>query len=97
MKATPETIKINNTIIFCCDEWRDGNKSEFDGTVQLVSDDGVNVVYLSGYRCRNDFIPFSDIIAKLDKRCPVKSLKNAPFRGHFVEFENANESELKTT
>ncbi len=97
MKANPETIKTNNTIIFSCDEWRDGNKNEFDGTVQSVSDDGAHVVYLSGYRSRNDFIPFSDIIAKLDKRRPVRSLKNAPFRGHFIEFESVDERELKTT
>jgi len=97
MQANSETIKVNNTIIFRCDEWRDGNKSEFDGQVQLVREKGVDVVYLSGYRSRNDFIPFCDIIAKLDKRRPVKSLKNAPFRGHFVEFDNVDEDKLKTT
>lgn len=92
MQASSETIKVNNTIIFSCDEWRDGNKTEFDGHVQSVRDEGVDVVYLSGFRSRNDFIPFSDIIAKLDKRRSHISLKNAPYNGHFIEFDASSES-----
>ena len=87
MQANADVINVDNTIIFRCDEWRDGNISEFDGHVQSVREDGVDVVYLSGHRSRNDFIPFKDIIAKLDKRKPYISLKNAPYRGHFIEFE----------
>lgn len=41
MQANSETIKVNNTIIFRCDEWRDGNKSEFDGQVQVVREKGL--------------------------------------------------------
>jgi hypothetical protein len=93
MQANSETIKINNVIIFRCDEWRNGNKTEFDGHVQSVREEGVNVVYLSGYRSRNDFIPFSDIIAKLDKSRPHVKLKNAPYNGRFVEFDTSPNNE----
>lgn len=87
MKADRKNIKVGNTIIFRCDEFRDGSVYEFDGQVLIVNDGGVDVIYLSGYRSRNDFIPWSDILAKLDKRKPYITLSNAPYRGHFVEYE----------
>lgn len=86
MIASKENIKINNIIIFKCDEYGNGHIMEFDGHVQSINDNGVNVLYLSGYKSRNDFIPWKDIIAKLDKRKPYITLKNSSFRGHFIEF-----------
>lgn len=79
-------IKKDDKIIFRVDEWRDGTKTEFDGTVLSVNNLGVDVLYLSGYRSRNDFIPFEDIIAKLDLKKPIIHLKNAPFTGRFIEY-----------
>ena len=84
--ASPETIKVGNTLIFKCDEYRDGHICEFDGTVQMISEKGVEVIYLSGYKSRNDFIPWKDIVAKVDKRLPYVSLKDVAFSGHFLVF-----------
>lgn len=79
-------LKPDDVIIFRVDEWRQGTKSEFDGHILSVNKKGVEVLYLSGYRSRNDFIPFADIIAKVDMSKPVITLKNAPFTGHFIEY-----------
>ena len=86
MLASKENIKVGNTVIFKCDEYRNGNVSEYDGQVQIIDDKGVHVVYLSGYKSQNDHIPFTDVLAKLDKRKPYISLTNAPYSGHFIEF-----------
>ncbi len=86
MQATQDNIKVNDTIIFKCDEFRNNDVQEFDGHVQIADEKGVHVVYLSGYRSRNDFIPYSDILAKLDKRKPYIKLTNAPYSGHFIEY-----------
>ena len=87
MKASRENIKIGNVVIFSCDEYRNGNTQEFDGHVQVIDDKGVDVLYLSGYKSRNDHIKWADIIAKLDMRKPYIKLDNAPFSGHFVQFD----------
>ena len=84
--AGRESVKAGDTLIFKCDEFRNGDTREFDGQVQEVNDDGVDVIYLSGYRSRNDFIPWCYVLAKLDKRKPYIDLTNAPYKGHFVEF-----------
>lgn len=81
-------LKIGDIIIFLCDEWRDGQKSDFDGNILSVSETGVDVVYLSGYRSRNDFIPFDDIVAKVDKSMPEIKLNRANYRGRFIEYSN---------
>ena len=86
MIASRENIKIGNTIIFKCDEYRTGRMQDFDGEIQSINDKGVDVIYLSGYKSRNDFIPWADICAKLDKRKPYINLSNASFCGHFLEF-----------
>ncbi|MDH3354503.1 MAG: hypothetical protein OEL79_04730 [Chromatiales bacterium] len=86
MRASADNVKVGNTLIFKCDEFSDGRPQEFDGQVQMVKDDGVDVIYLSGYRSRNDFIPWADILAKLDKRKPYIKLDSAPYSGHFVEY-----------
>ena len=84
--ASPETIKVGNTLIFKCDEYRDGHICEFDGTVQMISEKGVDMIYLSGYKSRNDFIPWKDIVAKVDKRLPYVYLKDIAFSGHLLVF-----------
>jgi hypothetical protein len=86
MLASKENVKVGNTIIFNCDEFRNNDIQEFDGHVQIVDDEGVHVVYLSGYRSRNDHILWADVLAKLDKRKPYIKLTNATYSGHFVEF-----------
>lgn len=79
MKANKTTISVGDKIIFYCDEYRDGNIMEFDGSVQSINDEGVDVLYLSGYRSRNDFILFKDIIAKSDDTCERVDLReNTP-------------------
>lgn len=87
--ASIDNIKPDNTIIFNCDEYRDGNVNQFDGQVLYVTEEGAEVVYLSGHSSRNDLIPWKDILAKLDKRKPYISLSNAPFKGHFIEFSSS--------
>ena len=89
MKANAENIKIGNTVIFKCDEYRNGKIQEFDGTVLMIDENGCEVVYLSGYRSRNDHILWPDIVAKLDKRKAYISLDNAPYSGHFLEFNKS--------
>lgn len=79
-------LSEGDTIIFRCDEWRDGRMCEFDGHVQGVRENGVDVLYLSGYRSRNNFIEWKDIIAKVDLSKPCVRLKDAPFSGHFHVF-----------
>ena len=91
MKASPETISVGNDLIFNVDEYRRGKKEPFDGTVKRVQSTGVDVIYLSGHRSRNDFIPWCDIIAKVDLSMPRVSLENAPFNGHFAVFEQVLE------
>lgn len=86
MKASEETIKKEDVIIFSVDEYRNGNKQEFDGNVLFVKEDGAEVIYLSGHRSRNDLIPWEDIIAKVDMSQPRVKLENAPFSGHFLVF-----------
>ena len=73
-----DEICVGNIVIFRVDEWGDGRKSEFDGHVISMNEKGVDVVYLSGYRSRNDFIEWEDIVAKVDKRRTWVKLKTAP-------------------
>lgn len=86
MIASQNEIKIDNTIIFNVDEYRDNHIVDFDGKVQNVSENGVDVIYVSGYKSRNDFISWKDIIAKLDMRRPYVKLKKSSFSRHFLEF-----------
>jgi hypothetical protein len=80
MEQAKAHVTKDDTIIFRVDEYRDGRISEFDGIVQSVKDAGVHVIYLSGYRSRDDFIPWFDVIAKVDRSQPIIELENAPFR-----------------
>lgn len=87
--AWADTVKVGDTLICLIDEWRRGKKDGFDGEVLSIDDDGVNVVYLSGYRSRNDHVPWEDIIARPCESEPYISLSpwGAPFRGQFEVFQ----------
>ena len=90
MEEAKGNIKVKDTIIFFVDEWRDGRRSEMDGTVQIIDKKGAHVLYLSGYRSRNDFIPWCDIVAKVDLKKPRVSIKNICYNGNFVIFKGYN-------
>lgn len=85
--ASPETVKENNVIICMIDEWNNGDKSAYDCRAHTMNSEGVNVVYLSGYRSRNDFVKWEDVVAKVDKRKPEIIVANGAFKGHFLEFK----------
>lgn len=87
MKANNTNIKVGNVLIFLVDEWNTGSSTEMDGHVQIIDDLGVHVIYLSGYRSRNDFIPWNDIIAKVDKRRKWVSLGEFAYKGNFLVFD----------
>lgn len=89
--ASQHSIKVGDTVIFRCSPYGDGDIGEFDGSVQSLSDMGINVSYLQGYKSMNDTIPFRDVIAKVDLSQPHIELKNAPYSGNFVEFGVNNE------
>ena len=91
MKASKDNIKANDAIIFRASEFKDGSISEFNGNVLDVGVDGVEVVYLSGWRTRYDAIPYGDVIAKVDKDQLRIKLDNAPYSGHFLQFTNNQE------
>lgn len=82
-----DKVAVNNVVICLVDEYRQGKKEAFDAHVQRVQDNGIDVIYLSGHRSRNDFVPWVDVLAKVDKRKPRIKLKNTPFSGHFEVFD----------
>lgn len=82
-----EVVKTGDTIIFRVDEYRDNRMLEHDGQVIFIKDQGVEVVYMSGYKTRHDIIPWQDVIAKLDLSKPYIDLKKAPYKGHFDVFD----------
>lgn len=86
MKASKETIQAKDSVIFRCDEYGDGNIRIFDGSVCSVEEAGVYVSYLSGYKSRNDLIPFSDVIAKVDVSKPRVKLAGGSYSGYFLVF-----------
>ena len=86
MKASAENIKIGDTVIFKCDEYRNGKSKDFDGTVLAIDESGCDIVYLSGCMSRNDRVLWVNIVAKLDKRKDYIKLDSAPYRGCFLEF-----------
>tara|TARA_R110002096_G_scaffold327284_6_gene521280 strand:+ start:81 stop:374 length:294 start_codon:yes stop_codon:yes gene_type:complete len=91
MKASKDNIKADDAIIFRVSEFKDGSMTEFNGNVLDVGADGVEVVYLSGWRTRYANIPYSDVIAKVDKDQPRIKLDNAPYSGHFLQFDSNQE------
>ena len=82
--ASALTVELGDTVICMIDEWRSGTKSDFDGTVTAFNDKGVDVLYLSGYRSRNDFVPWADVLAKLDRRADRVQVPGTSYEGHFV-------------
>lgn len=86
--ASPETVKEDNVIICMIDEFRNGKKEAFDCHVLYTNEKGAEVVYLSGYKSRNDFVEWADMVAKVDKRKPRITVADGTFSGHFMEFNS---------
>lgn len=82
-------VREGDDIIFRCDEYRSGQIQHFDGTVLNKSGKGVDVIYLSGHKSRNDFIEWKDIIAKVDKSKPYIELPGIGFCGRYVVFDQS--------
>jgi hypothetical protein len=80
-------LNIGDTVICLIDEWRKGSKSAFDGQITTKNEKGVDVLYLSSFRSRNDFVEWHDIVAKLDKSLPWIELDGYGFSGHFNVFK----------
>lgn len=89
MPLAVDEVRVGNIVIFYVDEFRNGHAQPFDGHVQDVRKEGVDVLYLSGHRSRHDFIPWADIIAKVDKRRRFVRLKLAMFSGRFEVYKRA--------
>lgn len=81
-------LKKGDTVICMISEYRVDQKRAFDCTVQHVSDKGASVCYLSGYKSRNDDVPWADIVAKVDKTKPWVQLDDIPFSGSFHVFNH---------
>lgn len=84
------SVSVGNTLICMIDEWNRGDKQAFDGHVTRKNERGVDVCYLSGYRSRNDFVEWKDVVAKLDMRCKRVSVADGAFEGHFRVFASQN-------
>ena len=78
-------VMVGDTVICLIDEWRSGRKNSFDGTVLSKNEKGAEVVYLSGYRSRNDFVEWNDVVAKVDLQLPRVSAHG--FVGQFRVFK----------
>ena len=88
MKDKSKVLKVGDTVIFYVDEWGNGKKEVFDGNIVYISPKGYDILYLSGYRSRNDLVQAEDIIAKLDMTKPVIKVADGTFNGHFDTFED---------
>lgn len=86
--AIDSCVSKGDTLICMIDEWRLGAKQAFDGNVISKTEKGVELCYLSGYRSRNDFVEWKDVVAKLDLRCKRVKVADGAFVGHFRVFEN---------
>ena len=81
-----KNVNLKNVVICNIDEWSDGRVDTFDCNITDIREDGIDVIYLSGYRSRNDFVKWEDVLAKVDKRCTWK--KVGAFSGHFKLLDN---------
>lgn len=81
------SIKDNDIIICMIDEWNNGEKCPFDCHILTRNNKGFDVVYLSGYRSRNDFVPLENVIAKVDMDMPIVNITG--FSGHFKVFDES--------
>jgi hypothetical protein len=79
------SINPKDVLICMIDEWNEGEKHAFDCYITGIRESGVDVCYLSGYRSRNDFVPWEDVVAKVDKSRPWVKLEIG-FSGHFEVF-----------
>lgn len=68
-------LKKMEQVVFRVDPYYQGNKEVFFGNVVGVypESERVDVVYLEGYKSRNDFIPYDDILAVYDEDGEVMS------------------------
>ena len=89
-----ESVKVGDTVICMIDEWRKGSKECFDCSVLIKENKGVEVLYLSGYRSRNDFVEWDDVIAKVDMSQPL--IHVGAFEGHFLPFESVSVQQSST-
>ncbi|TWU51478.1 hypothetical protein [Rubripirellula reticaptiva] len=77
-------VKVGDVVIF---QRPDGEW--FDGNVLSVWDDGVNVVYLEGYKSRGpDRVEWNRIRARVDSNSPHVDLGDVPYKGHFEVFSS---------
>jgi hypothetical protein len=93
MNAKQEVIKRNNIIICMIDEFQTGVKDAWDCHVLYTNERGAQVIYLAGYRSRDQFVEWSDIVAKLDKRRRKVTVEGT-FTGNFLVFEDEHEKEI---
>lgn len=98
--AGHDTVAVGDTVIAMVDEYHRGEKCAFDGTVMHVNKEGVDILYLSGYRSRNDFVPFRDLLAKVDKSAPHVAVPDTysdaiAFTGNFQLFSLRPEDKAK--
>lgn len=84
---TPKGNVFADDVLICMiDEWNNGKKNSIAGTVTYTTEDGADISYLSGYRSRNDFVKWEDMIAKIDKSLPWITLEEYNFSGQFQVF-----------
>ena len=62
-------LKKMEQVVFRVDPYYQGNKKVFFGNVIGVYPERkrVGVIYLEGYKSRNDFIPYEDMLAVYDE------------------------------
>jgi len=84
--ASQENIKEGNVII--CFIHVNGVRQVYDCNVLSVNEKGASIVYLEGYKSRNDFVFFENIAAKVDRRRKRISVANNAFEGRFIEFKS---------
>jgi hypothetical protein len=84
--CSADKINKGDTLICMIDEWNEGDKESFDCHITSFEETGVNVIYLSGFRSRNDFVPWEDVVAKVDLGKPWIDLEGTVYKGNFEVF-----------
>jgi hypothetical protein len=84
--CSADKINKEDTLICMIDEWNKGVKESFDCHITSFSETGVNVMYLSGFRSRNDFVLWEDVVAKVDLEKPWIDLEGTAYKGNFEVF-----------
>jgi hypothetical protein len=88
MILAKENVSVGDVVIFRLDESRNGYIQEFDGHVQIINEKGIDILYLCGHKSQNDFIEWNDVLAKVELSQPKIRLKNAPYSGNFIVFND---------